>query len=333
MATFDVKISSIKNEADDFDKMAKKLEKHYDSISDIKKSLSGVLGSSGASIGNSLGTVMSQIQSEQKSCAAISNSLESIAQTYTNAEKALVPGYDAGTVKDAQSGDAQGGDDPSFWDGFLGNFGSNLRDKAVEYAGPIMTQTAAGVNLATATARGPKGPNSFVIVNTNVTAKTSKVMQFAAKHGGKFKVGAQYGLPVLGAVLDYASMRSSGVGKGEAANKAILHTGVGLAGGFAGSKIGAAIGTAIPVPVVGTVVGAVVGFVAGVAITTVGNMIVDYVYDNWDDITETAKEIGTAVVDGAKAAGKAVVDGAKCIAEGIGNAASSVGKFWGTVFG
>jgi len=85
--------------------------------------------------------------------------------------------------------------------------------------------------------------------------------------------------------------------------------------------------------VVGTVVGAVAGFVIGVGITTLGSMAFDYVYDNWDDITETAKEIGTAVVDGAKAAGKAVVDGAKCIAEGIGNAASSVGKFWGTVFG
>ncbi|MBE5942192.1 MAG: hypothetical protein E7264_06605 [Lachnospiraceae bacterium] len=329
MATFDVKISSIKNEADDFDKMAKKLEKHYDSISDIKKSLSGVLGSSGASIGNSLGTVMSQIQSEQKSCAAISNSLESIAQTYTNAEKALVPGYDAGVVKDAQSGDAKGGDDPSFWDNYKSNFWSNLPEAILTSGGETVARVGGLINVVTATARSASTTNGFVIINPSVMPTTSKMISI----GTKVATGAKIGLPIIGGIIDYAGMRSSGVGRGEAANKAIAHTAIGLAGGAAGAKIGAAIGTAIPVPVVGTVVGAVAGFVIGVGITTLGSMAFDYVYDNWDDITETAKEIGTAVVDGAKAAGKAVVDGAKCIAEGIGNAASSVGKFWGTVFG
>lgn len=102
MSSFNIVIKGIKNEADSFESMSNTLEKHYDSIGDVRKNLSDVLGSGYSSINSTLGTVMDQIQKEQKSCLAVSRNLEAIAQTYIETEKGLISNYVIKSIIDSE---------------------------------------------------------------------------------------------------------------------------------------------------------------------------------------------------------------------------------------
>lgn len=122
--------------------------------------------------------------------------------------------------------------------------------------------------------------------------------------------GAKYGLPVLGGVIDFVSMKSKGEETVDAITKAVVHTGIGIGIGIG---VGMAIGSVIPFA--GTAIGAVIGFGAGVALTTIGNMTFDYVYDNWDSITSDVKQVSDYVMNKAND-----------LAEGIGNIFDSIGN-------
>ena len=178
--------------------------------------------------------------------------------------------------------------DPSLletvWESFKENFWSDLRNAILEGSGNSMVRVAGLINILTSTARSA-GENAFVILNPAVIGTTSKI----ANIGGAIAKGAKYGLPVIGAVIDFASMKGAGESTVDAGVKTVAHVGIGIAGGKAGAAIGAAVGSVIPGA--GTAAGAVIGFVAGVAITTVGNLAFDFVYDNKEAI-----EIGRAHV-------------------------------------
>lgn len=315
MSSFRIVIKGVTNEADNFESISDKLEKHYDSIGNIRKNLSHVLGSGYSSINSILGTVMEQIQQEQKSCLSTSRNLEAIAQTYKDTEESLIPYYTIKSIAELGA-DADKRMMDGFGSYFKDNFWSSLRDSIIEGSGNTLARVGGLINVVTATARSANTTNGFVILNPNVVSTTSKMISV----GSKIATGAKIGLPIIGGIIDYAAMRTSGEDRSDAAAKATVHVGIGLAGGAAGAKIGLVVGSVVPGP--GNAIGAAVGFVAGVAITTVGSITFDYVYDNWDEITETAKDVG-----------ESIVRGAETLTKGIGNAVSSAGEFLGTVFG
>lgn len=91
--------------------------------------------------------------------------------------------------------------------------------------------------------------------------------------------GAKYGVPIIGTMIDFGIQVATGEDAGDALVKAGAHTAIGF-GAAAGAQIGAAIGSVIPGA--GTIAGAVIG--------AAGCMAFDYVYDNWDDITQGVGE-------------------------------------------
>lgn len=318
MSSFKIILKDVKNEAENFEDISKKLERHYDSINGIKGNLTNVLGSAYDSMNSTLSTVMEQIQKEQQSCMDINKNLEIIVQTYNDTEKSLIPNDTLKSI--IELGIDAGGY-------FKDNFWSSLRDSVIEGSGNTVVRVGGLINVITATARSAHTTNGFVILNPNVIPTTSKMISI----GSKVATAAKYGLPVIGGIIDFACMRADGQDVKDSLIKASAHVGIGLAGGKAGAAIGAAVGSVVPGA--GNVVGAVVGFVAGVTITTVGSIAFDYVYDNRDEISEAVKEVGDNIVGTAKDIGKTMEKGAKAIIDGIGNAVSSTGKLWGTVFG
>lgn len=185
-----------------------------------------------------------------------------------------------------------------FWQTYRDNFVSNVRDALFESTGNTIVRVGGLINVATSVARSKPSTTGFVIVNPTVATKTSKMISF----GSKVATGAKYGLPVLGGIIDYATLRKSGKSVKESGIKAGGHLVIGVAGGAAGGKIGAAAGAAIGsiIPGAGTaiggIVGGVIGFAAGALITTVGNTAFDMVYDNWG----TIKKKGSNFIEGTK---------------------------------
>lgn len=57
MSSFKIILKDVKNEAENFEDISKKLERHYDSINGIKGNLTNVLGSAYDSINSTLSTV------------------------------------------------------------------------------------------------------------------------------------------------------------------------------------------------------------------------------------------------------------------------------------
>lgn len=202
----------------------------------------------------------------------------------------------------------QEGDKADFWNDFKSNLGSDVAGSFLKSSGAILGRFAGEINVLTSVARS-SGENAFVIINPNVAETTAAMV----KGGNALKAGAKYGLPIIGAIIDFAAMKFSGESTQDAFVKTGAHVGIGLAGGAAGAKIGAVVGSVIPGA--GTVAGAAIGFVAGAAITTVGNMVFDYVYDNWDD-----------VVSGVQKATDYVADKVNDVVSGIGDAFSDIGN-------
>lgn len=118
---------------------------------------------------------------------------------------------------------------------------------------------------------------------------------------------ARYGLPVVGAAVDFEIQVYQGEDVDDAAVKAVVHTGVAIGA----AKVGAMIGTAFA-PGIGTAAGAVIGgildFVAGVAI----NMGVDAIYDDVKDfVIEGGKKLGDGIKNGIDKVGDEIKKGAQ----------------------
>ena len=204
--------------------------------------------------------------------------------------------------------ESQEGNKADFWNDFKSNLGSDVAGSFLKSSGAFLGRFAGEINTLTSVARS-SGENAFVFINPNVAVTTAAMV----KGGNALKAGAKYGLPIIGAIIDFAAMKFSGESTQDAFVKTGAHVGIGLAGGAAGAKIGAVVGSVIPGA--GTVAGAAIGFVAGAAITTVGNMVFDYVYDNWDD-----------VVSGVQKATDYVADKVNDVVSGIGDAFSDIGN-------
>ncbi len=99
------------------------------------------------------------------------------------------------------------------------------------------------------------------------------------------KTAGRYGIPVVSGIFEFVQMIDSGVSVEEALIKATAHTGIGIA---ASAAAGAIVGSVFPG--IGTVAGAVVGIVIGFALQEIGNGLFDYVYDNWDELVQFARD-------------------------------------------
>ncbi|MBC1898914.1 DUF4280 domain-containing protein [Listeria booriae] len=95
--------------------------------------------------------------------------------------------------------------------------------------------------------------------------------------------GANFAGSQLAGIKDYQDMRNDGSSEVAAMSKATLHFTLGLylSAAVAGAEVGAVAGTVVPGPgnVVGAVAGAVVSVVGVFVMTTIGNSLIDSVYD------------------------------------------------------
>ena len=129
---------------------------------------------------------------------------------------------------------------------------------------------------------------------------------------GAVKNGVKYGIPIVGALVDFGMQKASGESTGDA----LIKTGGHVVAGLAGAKVGAVVGTFIGGPV-GTAIGGAVGFGLSVA----GSMLFDAIYDNKD-------KIATGIADIGQRATQAVED----TVGKVGDAISGFGKTLGSVF-
>ena len=103
------------------------------------------------------------------------------------------------------------------WNNFIsslrGNFKDEVRDEMLtnifEASGATLNSFASFVNTATAIAKGPESASSFVVLNPNVADTTGVLAQYGSTLG-KVATGCKIGLPILGGILDFASMRKEG---------------------------------------------------------------------------------------------------------------------------
>ncbi len=352
MAQFSVKTNRARIQADDEQKLMRELANLEDSVRSIGNNL-GFKIASKANIRARLNQAANQIDAHQKSMGQMHSALVSVLDRYNNTEQKILGDSNLKNTQNRNAaeseyvnGDAEynsshsekkngnqtehGGkgrsrlrdDDPSAWnkmkniwdefaDSAADNFKGDFRNAIIEGSGNTVVRAGGIINTVTAIGRN-NGSNGFVIVNPNVLPTTSKMISV----GNKIVTGAKIGLPIIGGLVDYATLVNDGESHVNAGVKAVAHVGIGLAGGKAGAAIGAAVGSVIPGA--GTVVGAAVGFVAGVAITTVGNLVFDHVYDKYlsehvenaaEKVSETVKEAGNKVKNIAEDIGGAFVDG------------------------
>lgn len=149
--------------------------------------------------------------------------------------------------------------------------------------------------------------------------------------------GSKWLVPIIGTAIDYGVMVIQGEDTGDALIKAGTHTAIGLGGAAAGAKIGLVVGTVVPVA------GNVIGIVAGAVIGAAGSVAFDYVYDNWDDISEwtgsrleeagnwigeRAEEAGNWIGDRAEEAGNWIGDRAEEAGNWLNDTGAAIGDFW-----
>lgn len=280
--------------------------------------------------GSAISSVLSDLKTVQGSITSMGNSLISIGNEYANADRgasgAFTGNISTGTkavVPQTVSGSSQSSGNDSIADRYSSSFGDqfwgDLRDTVIEQAGNTIVKIGGFINYSRGLVFGPNGKNSFVILDPSVTQVTSKWINA----GAKIATGAKYGLPVLGGIIDFISLKNSGTSTANAFLKSSAHVAISLGGGAIGESIGAAVGgivgSVIPGPgtAVGAVVGGVVGFISGTVISTLGNAVFDFVYDN--HVAEAVDNIANSVFDGASRV-------ANDIGNGIANAAENIGK-------
>lgn len=288
MAEFEILTGKVKTQVYTLQQLEKSLGNVSIELSAIKRNIPSNSGSS-ATIRQSFKTREQELQQESENLKILRKQLQGIQDTYEQTENGIAEAHQKNTLIDD----------------FMGNLKSGSVSKILESSGEIAAWFAGGVNKATSLFRS-SGENAFVILNPNVAQKTASWI----KEGNAVATGAKYGLPILGGVLDFASMIKKGEETEDAITKALVHTGIGIAGG----KIGMAIGTAL-FPGVGTIAGMVIGVAIGAVFTTVVNAGFDSIYDNWDSITSNVKQVSDYAMD-------KVND----LAAGVGSIFNSVGN-------
>lgn len=328
MAEFEVNTMKLKMQISSFQKIDRELNDIKAGISEVKGKLY-LKSSYSYDINRTLKQISDEEQRARNQVKNFGDCLSEIVSLYDQAERAI-----SGTknnfkeIPDATpasniSMESQEGNKSDFWENFKSNIGSDIAGSFLKSSGAFLGRFAGEINILTSVARS-SGENAFVIINPNVAQTTGAMVK-----GGKALIaGAKYGLPIIGGIIDFATMKFSGEDTKDAFIKAGAHVGIGLAGGAAGAKLGTIIGTAI-FPVVGTAAGAAIGFVAGAVITTLGNMAFDYAYDNWDNIVSGVQNATDYVADKVND----VVSGIGDAFSDIGNAISSPFQSLGALFG
>ena len=139
------------------------------------------------------------------------------------------------------------------------------------------------------------GRSAALVGGGTVTIATDFNPIWAQLARGAVKNGVKYGIPIVGALVDFGMQKASGESTGDALIKTGAH--VGIAAG------------------VGMMVGGPIGFGVGVLAT----MAFDYIYDNYkDDVIDVGKKAVNAVSDAV---------------DKVGDAVSGFGKTLGSVFG
>lgn len=292
VAEFEILTGKVKTQVYTLQQLEKSLGNVSIELSAIKRNIPSNSGSS-ATIRQSFKTREQELQRESENLKILRKKLQGIQDTYEQTDNNISKDYQKSTMMDDFKSDLKS------------NAISEVISSTLESSGGIAAWIAGRVNVATSPLRS-SGENAFVILNPNVAQKTASWI----KGGNMLATGAKYGLPVLGGVIDFVSMKSKGEETVDAITKAVVHTGIGIGIGIG---VGMAIGSVIPFA--GTAIGAVIGFGAGVALTTIGNMTFDYVYDNWDSITSDVKQVSDYVMNKAND-----------LAEGNGNIFDSIGN-------
>ncbi|MGT2763717.1 hypothetical protein ACVRYO_09965, partial [Streptococcus intermedius] len=170
---------------------------------------------------------------------------------------------------------------------------AKITDKAVE----IFTKSA--VEWITHNINATQiGRSAALVGGGTVTIASDFNPVWAQFARGTVKYGVKYGIPVVGALVDFGMQKASGENTGDALIKTGAH--VGIAAG----------------------VGMLVGGPAGFAITVGATMFFDAIYDNRDKIAD-------AITDTAKKVTQVVED----TVDKVGDAISGFGKTLGSVFG
>ena len=177
---------------------------------------------------------------------------------------------------------------------------AKITDKAVE----IFTKSA--VEWITHNINATQiGRSAALVGGGTVTIASDFNPVWAQFARGAVKYGVKYGIPVVGALVDFGMQKASGENTGDALIKTGAHVGIGVKAAAIGTAIGGPLGTAV-------------GFGIGV----LGSMAFDAVYDNKDKIAD-------GIVNTTKKAIKAVED----VADKVGDAVSGLSKTLGSVFG
>ena len=209
---------------------------------------------------NGLITQSTNLKSTRENLASAANTLQQIAESY---EQVALP--------------------QSFWSEWKENcekkFPTSIRNKAIGSIGKGMQWLAGTINTRTAIAK-TEGENAFYMLDSTVLAKTEVLSKF----GSKISTGAKIGLPILGAVIDYKTLKENGESTKDALIKTGVHAVIGQAGGKLGTIAGLAIAEKITFSVLAAAgAGAVAGVAIGLGITVLGNMFFDRCYDDLRD--------------------------------------------------
>ncbi len=149
------------------------------------------------------------------------------------------------------------------------------------------------------------GRSAALVGGGTATIATDYNSIWAQLARGAVKNGVKYGIPLVGATVDFGMQKASGESTGDALIKTGAHVAIGLKAAAIGTAIGGPIGTAV-------------GFGIGV----LGSMAFDAIYDHKEEIID-------GIVDTTEKASQAVGD----VAGNVGAAILNLGKSLGSVFG
>ncbi|MGO4248542.1 hypothetical protein AB4Y87_15120 [Paenarthrobacter sp. RAF54_2] len=163
-----------------------------------------------------------------------------------------------------------------------------------------------------------------VITDLKANIPYSQAFQDATKFSKGLRIAGALAAPlnIVGGISDMISPEHDGWrGTGDR-----VAGGLSVVGGVGSIMLMTAGGAALLGPIgAPIVIGA--GIVAGA--WALGNLVAD----NWDSISNFARNPGSYIADGAREVGNFAKDVGSKVADGVGNAAKSVGNFVGGIFG
>lgn len=295
LGNYQIAPAPTKQAAGEYKNMYQSMTGYRNQIMSIRNQLDG---SSYADVKIALATMADDVNSQIEALKDLEHILYDIVRYYENAEKTIL-GEKKGLLERIED---------AFKNDFLSTYATDLFNSFLESSGGFLVKIGGEINIVTAVAAS-SGENAFVIVNPSVAEVTSKVI-----NGGKWlSTGAKYGLPIIGGLIDFGSQLLDGEDVKDAAAKAGAHVVI-------GAVVGALVGSIIPGA--GTVAGAAAGIAISTAVTMAVSELFDYVYDNWDDISDSVKHGWDDITD---KAGKAL--------DNIGDAFCGFAGNLGTIFG